>query len=197
MLRTVGDQPTLWEAILPEELRRLPEELARVDVLLDDAVFFAPFTPFFDPRIGRPSTPMETYLRLMFLKFRYRLGFESLCREVSDSITWRQFCRIGIDRPVPHPTTLMKLTTRCGSAAVDGLNEALLAKAAEAKVLRCSRVRVDTTVVAVECVLSDRLRVVGEGGQPDRGGRSADPGCWWRGSHQAAGPLPCRRATGS
>jgi IS5 family transposase len=90
---------------------------------------------------------METYLRLMFLKFRYRLGFESLCREVSDSITWRQFCRIGIDQPVPHPTTLMKLTSRCGSAAVEGLNEALLAKAAEAKVLRCSRVRVDTTVV--------------------------------------------------
>ena len=74
MLRTVADQPTLWEAILPEEVRRLPEELARVDGLLDDPVFFAPFTPFFDPRIGRPSTPMETYLRLMFLKFRYRLG---------------------------------------------------------------------------------------------------------------------------
>jgi IS5 family transposase len=147
MLRTVADQPSLWDAILPEELRRLPAELARVDALLDDPVFFAPFAPFFDPRLGRPSTPMETYLRLMFLKFRYRLGFESLCREVSDSITWRQFCRIGIDQPVPHPTTLMKLTTRCGSAAVDGLNEALLAKAAEAKLLRCTRIRVDTTVV--------------------------------------------------
>jgi transposase, IS5 family len=147
MLRTVADQPTLWEAILPDELRRIPGELARVDALLDDPAFFAPFVPFFDPRIGRPSTPMETYLRLMFLKFRYRLGFESLCREVSDSITWRQFCRIGIDQPVPHPTTLMKLTTRCGSAAVDGLNEALLAKAVEAKMLRCTRIRVDTTVV--------------------------------------------------
>jgi IS5 family transposase len=147
MLRTVADQPTLWEAILPDELRRLPVELARIDVLLDDPAFFVPFVPFFDPRVGRPSTPMETYLRLMFLKFRYRLGFESLCREVSDSITWRQFCRIGIDQPVPHPTTLMKLTTRCGSAAVDGLNETLLAKAVEAKVLRCTRIRVDTTVV--------------------------------------------------
>ena len=147
MLRTVADQPTLWEAILPEELRRLPEELARVDALLDDPVFFTPYVSFFDPRMGRPSTPMETYLRLMFLKFRYRLGFESLCREVSDSITWRQFCRIGLDQPVPHPTTLMKLPTRCGSAAVDGLNEALLAKAAEAKLLRCTRIRVDTTVV--------------------------------------------------
>ena len=147
MLRTVGDQPSLWEAVLPDELRRLPAELARVDALLDDPVFFAPFTPLFDPRIGRPSTPMETYLRLMFLKFRYRLGFESLCREVSDSIAWRRFCRIGLEQPVPHPTTLMKLTTRCGSVAVDGLNEALLAKAAEAKLLRCTRVRVDTTVV--------------------------------------------------
>ncbi len=82
--------------------------------------FFTPFVPFFDPRIRRPSTPMEAYLRLMFLKFRYRLGYESLCREVADSITWRRFCRIPLDGAVPHPTTLMKLTTRCGSAAVDG-----------------------------------------------------------------------------
>jgi IS5 family transposase len=147
MFRTVGHQLSLWEAILPDELRQLPVELARVDALLDDPVFFAPFASFFDPRLGRPSTPMETYLRLMYLKFRYRLGFESLCREVSDSITWRQFCRIGLDQRVPHPTTLMKLTGRSGSIAVEGLNEALLAKAAEAKLLRTNRLRVDTTVV--------------------------------------------------
>ena len=130
MLRTRALEVSLWEAVLPEEVLRLPEELARVDALLDDPVFFAPFTPFFDPRLGRPSTPMEVYLRLMFLKFRYRLGYETLCREVADSITWRRFCRIPIDGRVPHPTTLMKLTTRCGTAAVDGCNEALLAKAA-------------------------------------------------------------------
>jgi transposase, IS5 family len=147
VFRTVGDQPSLFESALPEELLRLPAELERVDALLDDPAFFAPFVPFFDPRIGRPSTPMETYLRLMFLKFRYRLGFESLCREVSDSITWRRFCRIPLDGSVPHPTTLMKLTTRCGSAAVEGLNEALLAKATEAKVLRTTKLRADTTVV--------------------------------------------------
>jgi len=147
VFRTVGDQVSLWEAVLPAELLELPDELARVDGLLDDPVFFAPFVVFFDPWIGRPSTPMETYLRLMFLKFRYRLRYESLCREVSDSITWRRFCRIGLDGSVPHPTTLMKLTTWCGSAAVDGLNEALLAKAAEAKMLRTHRIRADTTVV--------------------------------------------------
>jgi IS5 family transposase len=49
---------------------------------------------------------------------------------------------------VPHPTTLMKLTSRCGEDAVAGLNEALGAKAAGAKLLRTSWVRADTTVIA-------------------------------------------------
>ncbi|MDH6245076.1 IS5 family transposase [Mycobacterium sp. OTB74] len=118
-----------------------------MDTLLDDPVFFAPFTPYFDPRIGRPSVPMETYLRMMFLKFRYRLGFESLCREVGDSISWQRFCRIPFGTRVPHPTTLMKLTSRCGEAAVAGLNDALLVKAAAAKLIRTDKVRADTTVV--------------------------------------------------
>jgi IS5 family transposase len=147
MFRTIGDGPSSWESLLPPEVLRLPEELARVDALLDDPAFFAPFAPYFHPVIGRPCTPVECYLRLMFLKFRYRLGYESLCAEVSDSISWRRFCRIALDGTVPHPTTLMKLTTRCGEAAVAGLNEALWAKAAGQKLLRAGRVRADTTVV--------------------------------------------------
>lgn len=150
VFRTVNDQPTLWDAILPSELLVLPEELARVDALLDDPVFFAPFVPYFDPEIGRPSIPMETYLRLMFLKFRYGLGFEALCREVGDSISWQRFCRIPFGTRVPHPTTLMKLTTRCGDAAVAGLNEALVVKAAGQKLLRTDKVRADTTVVEAD-----------------------------------------------
>jgi len=150
MLRTRNDQPTLWESVLPQDLLRLPAELARVDALLDDEAFFAPFRPYFDPVFGRPSTPIETYLRLMFLKFRYRLGYESVCTEVADSISWRLFSRIGIDGKVPHPTTLMKITTRCGSEVIEALNEALLAKAAEGKLLRVGKVRADTTVVSAD-----------------------------------------------
>jgi transposase, IS5 family len=172
MLRTRAPEVSLWEAVLPDQVLRLPEELARVDALLDDPVFFAPFVPFFDPRVGRPSTPMEVYLRMMFLKFRYRLGYDSLCREVADSITWRRFCRIPLDGRVPHPTTLMKLTTRCGTAAVDGCNDALLAKAAEAKLLRTARLRADTTVVPADVayptdsgLLAKAVRRIGAAGR--------------------------------
>jgi IS5 family transposase len=147
MLRTVGDQGSVWESILPEVCLGMPAELEAVDRLLDDARFFDPYRAFFHPVLGRPSIPMETYLRLMFLKYRYRLGFEPLCREVADSITWRRFCRIGLGGSVPHPTTLMKITTRCGERAVSELNDALIAKATEAKVVKLNRVRADTTVV--------------------------------------------------
>jgi IS5 family transposase len=148
MFRTIGDGPSAWESALPAQVLRLPEDLARVDALLDDPVFFAPFAPFFHPVLGRPSTPVEWYVRLMFLKFRHGLGFETLCAEVSDSISWRRFCRIPLDGTVPHPTTLMKLTSRCGEDAVACLNEALWAKAAGQKLLRTARVRADTTVTA-------------------------------------------------
>jgi len=43
--------------MLPADVLRIPAELVRVDALLDDPGFFAPFTPFLDPRIGRPSIP--------------------------------------------------------------------------------------------------------------------------------------------
>jgi IS5 family transposase len=85
-----------------------------VAALLDDPAFFEPFRPFFHPVAGRPSTPIETYLRLMFLKYRYKLGFEALCREVADSVSWSRFCRIPLGGRVPDASTLKKLTIAAG-----------------------------------------------------------------------------------
>ena len=148
MLRTTSPGVSLWEAILPSEALSLPAELTRVDRLLDDPVLIQPFRAHFDPIIGRPSIPIETYLRLMFLKHRYGLGYELLCREVADSVSWQRFCRIPLGGRVPHPTTLVKLTRRVGEQTVQALNQALLARAAEHKLLRTHKVRVDTTLVA-------------------------------------------------
>jgi IS5 family transposase len=147
MLRTTNPQHSLWEAIVPAAILGLPAELARVDHLLDDPAFWEPFRAHFDPVIGRPSVPIDTYLRMMFLKFRYRLGYELVCREVADSISWQRFCRIPLGGRVPHPTTLVKLTRRVGPAAVAQLNQTLLANAASHKLLRTHKVRADTTVV--------------------------------------------------
>lgn len=128
----------------------MPAELVAVDQLLDDPRFFDPFRRWFDPAFGRPSIPMETYLRLMFLKYRYRLGYETLCAEVSDSLTWLRFCRIPLGERAPHPSTLMKITTRCGSSTVDELNARLVEVAVEAGVIDMGWLRADTTVVPAD-----------------------------------------------
>lgn len=65
MLRTVGPQGSLFELLLPPGMRVLSGELADVDALLDDERFFGPFRAFFDSTEGRPSIPIDTYLRLM------------------------------------------------------------------------------------------------------------------------------------
>jgi IS5 family transposase len=150
VLRETDPQTTLWDALLPEEAKRLPAELVAVDGYLDDERFITPWRVLFDQRLGRPSVPIDTLLRLLYLKHRYQLGYETLCREVSDSIGWRRFCRIPLDRPVPHPTTLVKLVRRGGPATVELLNGALLDKLREDKLLRVRKLRVDTTVVEAD-----------------------------------------------
>ena len=150
VLQVSGRQVAMWETLLPEEVTRLPQELAHIDAYLDDERFIAPWRSMFHARLGRPSVPISSLIRLLYLKHRYQLGYESLCREVSDSISWRRFCRIPLDERVPHSTTLIKLVRRAGPEVFDHLNGALVGKLAEDKLLRGRKLRIDTTVLEAD-----------------------------------------------
>src|SRR4051794_25956821 len=143
VLRTLGPQGSLFELLLPPGMRVLSGELAEVDVLLDDPRFFGPFRPFFSRTDGRPSIPIETYLRLMFLKVRFGLGYERLLVQVGDSLSWRRFCRIGLEVAVPDESTVRKITRRCGPELVEALNEELLVAAGQRGLVSLGRLRAD------------------------------------------------------
>jgi IS5 family transposase len=146
MLRLNDDQPSLWESVLRPELFRMNEELATVDRLLDDERFLASFKERFYTRVGRPTIPVATYLRMMYLKRRYKMGYETLVKEVSDSFAWRRFCRISLEKNVPDDTTLIKLTHKYGDDTLRELNDAVVLKLKEEKVIRGKKLRIDTTV---------------------------------------------------
>jgi hypothetical protein len=85
MLILHADQPdTPWDQLLPEGVRTLPEDLARLDQVLSDPQLLAPFLARFqslaaeldaDPLTrGRPTMPMATYLRLMITRAPHRMG---------------------------------------------------------------------------------------------------------------------------
>ena len=96
MLRLTPDRPitTLWETLLPPEVQILPEDLARIDELLADAALLEPFQRAWDDGArgtGRPTIPMAMYVRLMLIKQRTGWGYETLMREVSDSLHLRRW----------------------------------------------------------------------------------------------------------
>ena len=159
--------PSLWESVLPPELFQMNEELTRVDKLLNDECFLAPFRERFSTCMGRPTTAVATYLRLMYLKHRYGLGYEVLVKEVSDSLAWRRFCHLTLGDRVPESTTLIKLTHKYGKDTVEALNDALVLKLKEGKVVRGKKLRIDTTVVESDIhhptdtgLLNDGIRLI-------------------------------------
>ena len=167
MLRLRKDQPSLWESVLPEEVLALSGELAKVDVVLSDERFFAPFRDKFSSHRGRPTVAVATYLRMMYLKRRYGLGYESLVKEVKDSFSWRRFCQLSFNDPVPDSSTLIKLTHKYGEEMVKALNDTLVLKLKEEKLVRGKKLRLDTYVIEANIhyptdtsLLADGIKVI-------------------------------------
>jgi transposase, IS5 family len=99
---------------------------------------------------GRPTIAMETYVRLMVLKARYRWGYRVLVAEVSDSIHLRRFCRISLAERVPDESTVRKLTRRIGAETVNELTRSLIETAVREKRFMPRAVRIDSTVVEAD-----------------------------------------------
>ena len=99
---------------------------------------------------GRPTIAMETYVRLMVLKQRYRWGYRSLMAEVSDSIHLRRFCRISLSERVPDDSTVRKLTRRVGPDTVNEITRVLIGAATRSKRFRPRAVRIDSTVIEAD-----------------------------------------------
>jgi transposase, IS5 family len=155
-----GQAESLWDEALPVEVRELPEDLAALDRLLSYPELLAPIVAHWRREVeqtqravltdGRPTIAMETYVRLMVLKQRYRWGYRTLVAEVSDSIHLRRFCRISLSERVPDESTVRKLTRRIGAETVSELTRALICKATREKRFRPRAVRIDSTVVEAD-----------------------------------------------
>ena len=145
----------------------MSEELTKIDRILDAERFFVPFVEKFYSRVGRPTIPVATYLRMMYLNRCYKLCYETLVKEVNNSFICRLFCHIPLNNRAPDETTLTKLTKKYGEYTLDKLNEVLTLKLKEEKVIRGKRLRMDTMVTEANvhystdtCLVADGIRVI-------------------------------------
>jgi IS5 family transposase len=168
-----GQAESLWDEGLPVEVRELPADLAALDRLLGGPGLLAPIVAHWRREMletrrsvltdGRPTIAMETYVRLMVLKQRYRWGYRTLVAEVSDSIHLRRFCRIALSERLPDESTVRKLTRRIGPETVEELTRALIVKATRETRFRVRAVRIDSTVVEADVKYPTDSGLAGQG----------------------------------
>ncbi len=148
-----GQVECLWDEVLPIGARELPEDLARLDRVLSDSVLLEPVTAAWKQSArerGRPSISMESFVRLMIIKQRTGWGYETLVREVSDSLHLRRFCLIAIDQRVPEESTVRKLARRLGAEVVAEITRIVIEKAQRETRFRGRAARIDSTVVEAD-----------------------------------------------
>ena len=157
---TPDRQRCLLEALLPAGLALLPDDLAAVDGLLSDGEVYESVWELWRERDakfgtsalteGRPTIPIETFVRLMVVKARTGWGYERLVREVSDSLHLRRFCEIGLAGRVPDESTLRKMCHRLGRDRVEAITLRVIAMSAASTGFRPRAARVDSTVIEAD-----------------------------------------------
>ncbi len=122
MLRLSGGQvESLFDEVLPLGVRQLPGDLAVLDGLLGDRALLEPVQRAWAESArdhGRPSVPIDRFVRLMIVKHRSGWGYETLVCEVSDSLHLRRLCLLALSDQVPDESTIGKLARRLGPQVV-------------------------------------------------------------------------------
>jgi IS5 family transposase len=154
MLRLAGGQvESLFDQLLPVEVRELPADLAVLDRLLADPRLLAPITQAWAQtarRHGRPTIPMASFVRLLVVKQRTGWGYQTLVREVSDSLHLRRFCLLPLTARVPDESTVRKLVRRLGPETINELTRVVIGKAQQETRFAARAVRIDSTVVEAD-----------------------------------------------
>jgi transposase, IS5 family len=150
----------LIDSYTPEDVfARVPElavqtdpVLKQIDALLDDDQLFQQVRADLGKRYrqtlwhGRHSTPVEVILRLLLVKHLYTWSYEETIKRVADSLVLRWFCRVYFQR-LPDESTLNRWVQTIRPETVHALNDRVVVLAAQAKVTKGRKLRVDATCV--------------------------------------------------
>jgi transposase, IS5 family len=83
--------------------------------------------------------------------------YQTLVREVSDSLHLRRFCLLPLTQRVPDESTVRKLVRRLGPETVNELTRVVIGKAQRETRFRARAVRIDATVAEADIRCVDEL----------------------------------------
>jgi IS5 family transposase len=155
-------------ARVPELADQTDPVLVQLDRLLDDDRLYQQVHADLVRRYrwtavhGRHSTQAPVLLRLLVVKHLYAWSYEETEERVADSLVLRWFCRVYFRR-VPDDTTLLRWAQTIQPETLQALNDRTAQLAAQARVTRARKLRVDGTVVETTIHYPTDSRLLGDG----------------------------------
>jgi len=159
-------------ARVPELAEQTDPMLVQIDRLLEDDQLYQQVHADLAQRYphtaghGRHSTPAEVILRLLVVKHLYDWSYQETEERVRDSLVLRWFTHIAFFR-VPDDTTLLRWAQTIRPATLQALNDRVAQLAAQVRMTRARKLRVDSTVVQTAIhhptdggLLADGVRVL-------------------------------------
>ena len=139
-------------ARVPEVAAQTDPVLKELDKLLEDDELYQQVRADLGKRYrytlvhGRHSTPVEVILRLLICKHLYQWSDRETEERVGDSLVLRWFCRVYFET-VPDETTLLRWLHTLRPQTLHALNDRVVQLAAQAKVTKGRKLRLDATCV--------------------------------------------------
>lgn len=150
MRKTIAPQLSLVPPLVDHPHAR---ELARISAILDKVPAAAEMVAkdlvkgTKATRAGRAGMSGEQVLRAGVLKQMHCWSYEDLAFHLSDSPTFRTFCRIGMMQSAPKRSALAENIKRVKPETFERVNQLVIGRAKKEGVENGKKVRVDSTVI--------------------------------------------------
>jgi transposase len=154
-------EPLWYQGELPEApghpfYRRLNEVLEREGF---DRFCEGRCREFYHEKLGRPSLAPGIYFRLMMIGFFEGIDSErGIAWRVADSLTLRQFLRIGLDEPTPDHVTVSRTRRLISAAAHQQVFGWVLKRLARGGLMKGKTIGIDSTTLEANAAMKSIVR---------------------------------------
>src|SRR5579864_4689381 len=114
---------------------------------------------FYHERLGRPSLAPGTYFRLMMIGFFEGIDSErGIAWRVADSLTLREFLRIGLDERTPDHVTISRTRRLIGAEAHQQVFGWVLKRLARGRLMKGKTIGIDSTTLEANAAMKSIVR---------------------------------------
>lgn len=108
---------------------------------------------------GRPSIPPGRYFRMLLVGYFEKIDSErGICWRCADSLSLREFLRLGLEQSVPDHSSLSRIRSRLALEAHHEVFQFVLKLLAKAKLLNGKRLGIDASTMEANAALKTIVR---------------------------------------